>query len=38
LAADAGEMTSGGPVRAIAALVAALLVGWWVSAGAPLWK
>ena len=38
LAADAGEVTGGGPIRAVLALVVALLVGWWISAGAPLWK
>lgn len=36
LAADAGGMTGGGPVRAVLALVVAFLIGWWISAGAPL--
>lgn len=33
---DWGEVTGGGAVRAILAWAAALLIGWWVSAGAPL--
>lgn len=32
----AGEITGGGAVRAVLALGVALLLGWWVSAGAPL--
>jgi cytochrome b len=36
LAADAGEMHGAGVVRALVALVIALLIGWWVSEGAPL--
>jgi cytochrome b len=34
--ADAGEIRSGGTIRAVIALVVALAIGWWVSAGAPV--
>jgi cytochrome b len=36
LAADSGEMVGGGPLRAVVTLAIALLLGWWVNAGAPL--
>jgi cytochrome b len=36
LAAGAPGLIGGGPLRAILALVVALLLGWWVSAGAPV--
>jgi cytochrome b len=36
LVSGSGEMVEAGAVRAAIALAAALLLGWWVSAGAPL--
>jgi cytochrome b len=36
LASDAVGLTGGGPVRATVTLIVAFLIGWWVSAGAPL--
>ncbi|MDR2856586.1 MAG: cytochrome b/b6 domain-containing protein [Novosphingobium sp.] len=36
VAARFGSLTGGGPLRAFIALAVALLLGWWISAGAPL--
>jgi cytochrome b len=36
VSADAGEVRGGGATRAVIALVIALAIGWWVSAGAPV--